>query len=77
VRAVIFLLLHTVKTLYKLACLNVKKDQLNRHFPVMISTLIVIMRLLYMYLTRTSLGVMDCVSVDLNSTIRHKTSSNP
>jgi hypothetical protein len=58
----VFMILHAVKTLHKLLCTTkTKGPKLTSHVPVMISTLIVIIRTLYLYLTRTTLDVFNCI----------------
>lgn len=56
-----FALVISVKLLYKWACLNKSKEQLWAHMPGLISTGIVIFRVLYLYLTRTSMDVLSCI----------------
>jgi hypothetical protein len=50
-----------IKMAYKAACLTQKsKQDLYSHVPSLISTAIIIFRLLFLYLTRTSMNVMNC-----------------
>ena len=47
---------------YKRCCMGTrKKGQLHGHLPVLVSSTIVMVRVLYIYLTRMSLDVFNCV----------------
>jgi competence protein ComGF len=56
---------HMFILLYKLACLNKSKTELYAHKPALISTCIVMFRLLFLNLTRTSMDVMNCAPTDV------------
>jgi len=58
----VFALIHVLKLLYKLACTNKKKSQLNAHLPTLVATIIVVFRLLYLYLTKTSMDALSCLA---------------
>lgn len=60
----IFLTIYLFKYLYKRACLTRKKDQLHAHLPQLVSTSIVMFRVLYLYLTRTTLDIFNCSPTD-------------
>jgi hypothetical protein len=63
----IFVVIHFGKFLYKKFIKRVKSNRLWSHTPTLVSTSIVIMRMLYLYLTRTSFvsggaeGAVGCV----------------
>ena len=57
----VFIVLHVVKLLYKLACTTKRKEKLNAHLPALISSTITVFRLLFFYLTRTSMDVLACI----------------
>lgn len=57
----IFLTVHAVKMCYKATCTSkTDKRHLYSHTPTLISTTIVVFRVLYLLLTRTSMDVMNC-----------------
>jgi len=58
----VFALIHAGKVLYKWTCTSKKRSQLNAHLPTLISTIIVVFRLLYLYLTRTSMDALSCLT---------------
>ena len=60
----IFLTIYLTKYLYKRLCLARKKGQLHAHLPQLVSTSIVMFRVLYLYLTRTTLDIMNCSPTD-------------
>lgn len=48
--------------LYKRCCMGArKKGQLHSHLPVLVSSTIVMLRVLYIYLTRMALDIFNCV----------------
>jgi hypothetical protein len=58
----VFALIHAGKVLYKWTCTSKKRSQLNAHLPTLIATIIVVFRLLYLYLTRTSMDALSCLT---------------
>jgi hypothetical protein len=61
----VFGFLSLLKLGYKKACLNSRtKADLYSHLPTLISTAILIFRMLFMYLTRTSMNVMNCAPLE-------------
>jgi len=57
----IFLAVHAMKLCYKASCTSkTDKRHLYSHTPTLISTTIVVFRVLYLLLTRTSMDVMNC-----------------
>lgn len=61
----LFVIIHFIKLAYKALCLNKKRQGNYTHIPTMISTSIVIFRMLYLYLTRTSMDVMNCAPTEV------------
>jgi hypothetical protein len=57
-----FVLIHVLKVLYKVACTSKRKSQLNAHLPTLVGTIIVVFRLLYLYLTKTSMDALSCLA---------------
>ena len=62
--AAIMLLLHAVQLAYKRACLSGGKKQQYDHVPALVATSIVLFRMLYMNLTKTSFDVLNCTPTD-------------
>ena len=52
---------HVFKLLYKLACTTKRKEKLNAHLPTLVSSTITVFRLLFFYLTRTSMDALTCI----------------
>jgi hypothetical protein len=48
-----------VRYVYKAMCLNIPKARRSDHLPQMVATALVLFRLLYLYLTRTSFDVVS------------------
>ena len=53
---------YLIRYAYRAACLNIPKARRGDHLPQMVSTAIILYRILYLYLTRTSFDVV-CVSI--------------
>lgn len=58
----VFLVIHLLKMLYKYCCTSKTKKQLTAHLPTLVSTLIVVIRVLYLYLTKTSMDALSCLT---------------
>ena len=55
-----FLVLHCVVYMYKWICLRRDKKKRNRHLPVLLSSIISVMYLFYLYLSRSTFDVFNC-----------------
>ena len=60
----LFILVHIAKMAYKSCIMGRNRRESNSHTATLIATCIVIFRLLYLYLTRTSMDVMNCAPTD-------------
>ena len=58
----LFVFIHMLKMAYKASCTSKSKKQLNAHLPTLVSTLIVVFRVLYLYLTKTSMDALSCLT---------------
>ena len=59
-----FTLVHFGRYLFKKLYLHVNRQYLWSHTPTLVSTSVVMFRVLYLYLTRTSFDVLNCTSTD-------------
>jgi len=62
--AALFFILFVSKYVYKRFCTAKRKDQLTAHLPALISGLIVLSRVLYLFATRFALEPLNCVPTD-------------
>jgi hypothetical protein len=60
----VFFFIYAIKYLYKRCCFNTDKAKRHAHLPQLVSTVIVMFRVLYLYLTRMTLDVFNCSPTD-------------